>query len=98
MDISGSMESHNKIDEARKAANLFLDKLDPRSDTGLILFDHLLRVKEPPGRDPTQFAAHRVQLRQKVDAARPAAAPPTSTPPPRPCGCSRTLRAAGPWC
>ena len=29
MDISGSMESHNKIIEARKAANTFLDKLDP---------------------------------------------------------------------
>ena len=71
MDVSGSMESHNKIVEARKAANLFLDKLDPRSDSGLILFDHLLRVKEPPGRDPAQFAAHRVQLHQKVDAARP---------------------------
>ena len=71
MDISGSMESHNKIVEARKAANLFLDKLDPRSDSGLILFDHLLRVKEPPGRDPSQFAAHRVLLHQKVDAAKP---------------------------
>ncbi len=71
MDVSGSMESHNKIIEARKAANLFLDKLDPRSDCGLILFDHLLRVKEPPGRDPSQFAAHRVLLHQKVDAARP---------------------------
>ena len=71
MDISGSMESHNKITEARKAANLFLDKLDPRSDSGLILFDHLLRVKEPPGRDPAQFAAHRTLLHQKVNAARP---------------------------
>ena len=40
MDISGSVAGHDKIVEARKAANIFFDKLDPQSDSGLILFDH----------------------------------------------------------
>jgi VWFA-related protein len=71
MDISGSMDSSNKIIEARKAANTFFDKLDAKADSGLILFDHLLRLKEPPGRDPAQFAAHRELLHQKVNAAKP---------------------------
>jgi VWFA-related protein len=71
MDISGSMDSHNKIIEARKAGNTFLDKLDAKADSGLILFDHLLRLKEPPGRDPAQFADHRALLHQKVNEAKP---------------------------
>jgi VWFA-related protein len=71
MDVSGSMASNHKIDEARKAANAFLDKLDVQSDSGLILFDHRLLVKESPGRDPSQFAAHRALLHQKINDAKP---------------------------
>jgi VWFA-related protein len=71
MDVSGSMESHNKIIEARKAANTLLDKLDAKADSGLILFDHLLRLKEPPGSDPSRFADHRVQLHDKINGATP---------------------------
>ncbi len=71
MDVSGSMRSHDKIGEARKAADAFLDDLDARSDSGLILFDHLLRLKEPPGRDGEQFAAHRKKLHQLVQTAKP---------------------------
>jgi len=71
MDVSGSMASNNKIEEARKAANAFLDKLDAKSDSGLILFDHRLLVKESPGRDPSQFAAHRALLHQKINDAKP---------------------------
>src|SRR5262245_50534500 len=32
MDISGSMASNGKIEEARTAAGVFFDKLDPRAD------------------------------------------------------------------
>ncbi len=71
MDVSGSMASNHKIDEARKAAHAFLDKLDAKSDSGLILFDHRLLVKKPPGRDPAQFAAHRQLLHQKINEAKP---------------------------
>ena len=71
MDVSGSMASNHKIEEARKAANAFLDKLDAKSDSGLITFDHRLLVKEPPGRDPSQFAAHRLLLHQKINEAVP---------------------------
>src|SRR5262249_49132220 len=45
LDISGSMASHRKLDEAKQAARLFLDRLDERADGGLILFDHAMRVK-----------------------------------------------------
>src|SRR5262249_18272045 len=43
MDISGSMAEHNKIDAAKQAARVFLDRLDQRCESGLILFDHKLR-------------------------------------------------------
>ncbi len=68
MDISGSGAGGDKIVEARKAANTFFDKLDPKSDSGLILFD---QPPEPPGRDPAQFAAHRQRLHRMIDAAQP---------------------------
>ena len=71
MDVSGSMASNHKIEEARKAANAFLDKLDAKSDSGLITFDHRLLVQEPPGRDPARFAAHRRLLHQRINEATP---------------------------
>jgi VWFA-related protein len=71
MDISGSMETHNKIKEAQKAADTLLDHLDAKADSGLITFDHLLRVQEPPGKDPSQFATHRQKLHQLVDDTKP---------------------------
>jgi VWFA-related protein len=71
MDVSGSMAAGRKIDEARAAAGVFLDRLDPRADCGLILFDHKLQVVVDPVRDAGRRAAHRDLLRQKVRAARP---------------------------
>jgi VWFA-related protein len=71
MDVSGSMAGNGKIEEARTAAGVFFDKLDPRADCGLILFDHLLRVKERPARDAARLAEHRDRLRRQVQAARP---------------------------
>ena len=57
IDVSGSMKNNGKIEQARKAARVFLDKLDARADTGLILFDHEVAGKRPqtlpaPAGDP----------------------------------------------
>jgi VWFA-related protein len=67
MDISGSMARHGKMEAARQAALLFLDKLDSRAGAGLITFDHQIRVAEKPGNAPD----HRDRLRQLVQSAQP---------------------------
>jgi VWFA-related protein len=64
IDISGSMAEDHKIDEAKQAARLFLDRLNPKSRSGLILFDHKLRAEAPPSDD-------RQQLRTLIEDARP---------------------------
>jgi VWFA-related protein len=71
LDISGSMAAQSKWTQAREAAGKFLDRLDPRSDSGLILFDHIIRVNEPPATDRADFAAHRDVVRHHVEAAAP---------------------------
>jgi VWFA-related protein len=71
MDISGSMARANKMAEAKKAALLFLDKLDRRADAGLILFDHQIRVAEKPARSADKQAEHRQKLRRLIEAAKP---------------------------
>jgi Mg-chelatase subunit ChlD len=64
MDISGSMKSKDRMVQARKAANVFLSALPGRADCGLILFDHEIRVKEPP-------TTNRDTLRRHIQAAQP---------------------------
>src|SRR5581483_8249484 len=59
------------MEEAKKAARAFLDHLDAKADTGLILFDHELRVVEPPVRDPARIKEHRAKLRRLIDGAQP---------------------------
>jgi VWFA-related protein len=71
IDVSGSMREHGKMNEAKQAAQTFLDRLDPKSDSGLILFDHELRLQEPPARDKARYAAHRAELRRHIDGASP---------------------------
>jgi VWFA-related protein len=74
LDTSGSMVNQNKMAEAKDAARLFLDKLNPRADCGLILFDHELRVQEPPAGErlePDRLATHRGRLRDHIDQAQP---------------------------
>jgi VWFA-related protein len=77
MDISGSMENSSggsgirKIDEAKKAAGIFLDNLSTNSETGLILFDHKMRVKEAPLRDSSRYAEHRRAIRGLIADAQP---------------------------
>ncbi len=64
MDVSGSMAEQNKMAEAKKAARLYLERLSPRSSSGLLLFDHRMVGRELPGTD-------RARLRELVDAAEP---------------------------
>jgi VWFA-related protein len=77
MDISGSMANASpvsgikKIDEAKRAAGIFLDNLSARSETGLILFDHEMRETEAPLGDPSRYAEHHRKIRQLIDAAKP---------------------------
>lgn len=71
LDISGSMASNRKLEEAKQAARQFLDRLDERADGGLILFDHEMRVKVPPARDPVRYGPHRAELRRHIDQAQP---------------------------
>src|SRR5262249_45516767 len=53
LDISGSMNDHGKMDQARKAAGTFLDLLHDKVDCGLILFNHeIVQPTIPPIRDP----------------------------------------------
>lgn len=64
IDTSGSMAEHGKMAEARKAALSFLDRLDPQAGCGLILFDHKLRVVQPPTQD-------RSLVRRRITEAQP---------------------------
>ncbi len=64
IDISGSMADHGKMGEAKKAARLFLDRLEPKAECGLILFDHVLRTRERPVRE-------RQRMLSSIAAARP---------------------------
>ena len=73
MDISGSMGENDglKMKQAQRAAGIFLDKLPETSDLGLILFDHLMRVEEPPAGRSELVKEHRDKLRGLIEAAKP---------------------------
>jgi VWFA-related protein len=71
LDISGSMSEQDKIGEAKKAARTFLDKLDPRADCGLILFNHQIQASQPPVRDRRRFADNRDKLWRIIQKAEP---------------------------
>ena len=77
IDMSGSMaqkslmSNRTKMDEAKDAARLFLDKLDERADTGLILFDHELKRIVPPAEESKTFQDHRNKIRQLINQATP---------------------------
>ena len=47
LDTSGSMAEHRRMEQAHVAADTFLKKLSAKTDCGLILFDHEIRVKMP---------------------------------------------------
>ena len=71
MDVSGSMARNNKMRQAQQAALAFLDRLDERADVGLILFDHQIKVAEPPAGDPARQKEHRQRLREIIQQATP---------------------------
>ena len=71
-DISGSMAESGKMDQAKQAAGLFLDRLHARTDCGLLFFDHQLRNPIPPAGARDKIAAHRQALQQHIAAVRPA--------------------------
>ncbi|MBI2809124.1 MAG: VWA domain-containing protein [Planctomycetes bacterium] len=48
LDTSGSMKAFGRMEQARVAADLFLKKLPPVADCGLILFDHEVRKQMLP--------------------------------------------------
>lgn len=76
IDVSGSMSSNGKIVQAQKASHAFLDRLDDKADTGLILFDHQVPEADPsrlilPAGTPGKFLEHRTRLGLLIDQARP---------------------------
>ncbi len=86
IDVSGSMARKAggviKIKAAQDAAYKFLDRLDPRSDVGLILFDHQVPEKgtalaKTRRRDPArtqdvgQLRAQREDVRKLIQASKP---------------------------
>jgi VWFA-related protein len=77
LDVSGSMAGRSgsaglsKMEQAKQAAHVFLNNLGSKADTGLVLFDHEIKTREQPIRDPAQFAAHRQVVQRLLDAARP---------------------------
>ncbi|HZZ81140.1 MAG TPA: vWA domain-containing protein [Gemmataceae bacterium] len=48
LDTSGSMKEHGRMEQARAAADVFLNKLPTGSDCGLVLFDHEIRERMQP--------------------------------------------------
>jgi VWFA-related protein len=78
MDVSGSMvgrsgqEGLTKMDQAKQAARIFLDRLADKVDTGLVLFDHEIKTREQPARDRSKIAAHRQLVKELIASAQPA--------------------------
>jgi len=64
MDVSGSMNEHGRIEQARGAADIFFSNLPAKAETGLILFNHRAQVSVRPG-------ASRPDLLQQVRSYRP---------------------------
>jgi VWFA-related protein len=80
LDVSGSMEALSagvrKMDEAKVAARTFLDRLDARADTGLILFDHEVPLSDPqrvcrPAENPAKVAENRRRVAALIEGAQP---------------------------
>jgi len=76
LDISGSMSrpsrsGTSKMKEAQNAAQAFLDKLSPRADVGLVLFDHEVRLKLAPVRNAAKLPEHRALVRRHIAEAKP---------------------------
>lgn len=62
MDISGSMEG-DKITQAKSAAQLFLEKIPPQNQVGLLVFDDRIMERVPM----SSFETVQTQLRSEID-------------------------------
>lgn len=80
LDVSGSMvgpsgsgTGKTKMEEARTASQLFLDKLDPHAEAGLLLFDHeVVRDGDPLAASRLRHPMRdRAELKRLIDAAQP---------------------------
>ena len=73
LDISGSMARGNKMEESKRAALAFLDRMDERADVGLVLFDHEVKKAVPPllDRDVGRLRTHRDRIRTLIREAQP---------------------------
>jgi len=87
LDVSGGMAYNDKIGEAKKAANVFLDMVGDRADTGLILIPHRdpgrenalnqeVLLNDParvrrPSGDPNRYQAQANEIRKLIANAQP---------------------------
>ena len=71
LDISGSMASFGKMEEAKKAALAFLGRLPPKASCGLVLFDHEVRLAVPPASRPEDVARLRQEIADHIAKASP---------------------------
>lgn len=55
LDTSGSMSEHGRMEKARSAAELFVNRLPAGADCGLILFDHEMRTQIDPSANRTKI-------------------------------------------
>lgn len=66
VDVSGSMGNDGKIDQAREAAQAFLDRMEPTNRVGLTLFNDQIEVRVPLG----NFESTQDQLNSHVRSLR----------------------------
>lgn len=69
LDTSGSMLEGGKMQEAKAASKVFLDRLHPKADSGLILFHHEVYQVDAPIKNSERLAFQRDALRDRVEKA-----------------------------
>jgi Ca-activated chloride channel homolog len=67
IDISGSMNDDNKLEQAKKAALVFLDNMSPKNRVGLISFNNKVDLKVKLN----YYEANNAHLRQEVEKLSP---------------------------
>lgn len=70
MDTSGSMLEAGKLQEAKSAGGVFLERLHPKANCGLVLFNHDVYQVEPPVKNLDRLGFHRDMLRERIKEAK----------------------------
>jgi VWFA-related protein len=70
MDTSGSMLEAGKLQEAKAAGGVFLDRLHPKANCGLVLFNHDVYQVEAPIKNLDRLSFHRDMLRDRITDAK----------------------------